>query len=85
MTCFASSGIKHLRYRWEKPLLYKISFIRTNREAWTFNFLVASFSFGRTLAFRLEINDVVQLLLGSTSYTFVPLSMSDEVWMKDNT
>ena len=64
--------------------MYKISFIRTNREAWTFNFLVASFSFGRTLAFSLEINDVVQFL-GSTSYTFVPLSMSDEVWMKDNT
>ena len=84
MTYSASSGIKHLRYRWEKPLLYKISFIRTNRKAWTFNFLVASFSFGRTLAFRLEINDVVQFL-GSTSYTFVPLSMSDEVWMKDNT
>ena len=25
---------------------------------------------------------MVQLLLGSTSYTFIPLSMSDEVWNK---
>ena len=41
MTQFASSGVKYLRNGQEKPLLSKMSFIRTNRAVWTFSFLAA--------------------------------------------
>ena len=52
MTYSASSGPKHLRYRREKPHLYYTSFIRTNRNAWTFNFLAAFFSSSSMPFFR---------------------------------
>ena len=42
----------HLRYGQEKPLLYKTSFIKTNRAAWTFSFLAASFLSGKTPSFK---------------------------------
>ena len=85
MTKSASLGPKHLRYKWEKPLLYKTSFIRTNCDAWTFNFLAMSFPSGSMLFLRQEISGVVQSLLEPISYTFIPSSMSEETWMNDST
>ena len=65
--------------------MYKTSFISINRDAWTFNFLAATFPSSKTLVFRYDINGIIQLLSEFTSYTFVPLSISEETWTNDNT
>ena len=59
--CFFSC--KTSRYGQENPLLYRMSFIRTNCAAWTFNFLAASFPSGSMSSFKYDTIGVVQLSL----------------------